>query len=123
MEVEQRQDELEKLLKRGEGWLAAHPRRDAIVRRYLKFRPTLARQAIHRLVEQYDQPAEEFLNEVNDTRAESCEESLERPLSLNDERLRVVAAALVASGAKRVLDYRSVPAEERAAAIRAMAGG
>ncbi len=98
------QDELEKLLKRGEGWLAAHPRRDAIVRRYLKFRPTLARQAIHRLVEQDDQPAEEFLNEVNDTRAESCEESLERPLSLNDERLRVVAAALVASGAKRVLD-------------------
>lgn len=94
-------DELEKLLKRGEGWLAAHPRRDAIVRRYLKHRPTLARQAIERLVEQDDQPAEEFLN---DARAESREESLERPLSLNDERLRAVAAALVASGAKRVLD-------------------
>ncbi len=94
-------DELEKLLKRGEGWLAAHPRRDAIVRRYLKHRPTLARQAIERLMEQDDQPSAEF---ADGARAESREESLEKPLSLNDERVRAVVTALAASGATRVLD-------------------
>src|SRR5262249_1488405 len=30
-------DEVEKLLKKGEGWLAAHPDREEIARRYLKY--------------------------------------------------------------------------------------
>ncbi len=94
-------EELEKLLKQGEGWLASHPKREAIVRRYLKHRPSLARQAIERLVEQEDQPAEDFLAEA---RAVSREESLEKPISLNEERLSSVAAVLKATGAKRVLD-------------------
>ena len=91
-------EELEKLLKQGEGWLASHPKREAIVRRYLKHRPSLARQAIERLVEQDDQPTEDFV----EARAESREESLEKSISLNEERLSAVAAALKASGAKRV---------------------
>jgi 3' terminal RNA ribose 2'-O-methyltransferase Hen1 len=94
-------EELEKLLKQGEGWLASHPKREAIVRRYLKHQPSLARQAIERLVEQDDQPAEDYLAEA---RAESREESLEKPLILNEQRLSAVAAALKESGAKRVLD-------------------
>ncbi|MCG3129468.1 MAG: Ubiquinone biosynthesis O-methyltransferase [Phycisphaerae bacterium] len=48
-------DEVEKLLRKGEGWLAAHPERDAIARRYLKHRRNLAREALARLVEE-DQP-------------------------------------------------------------------
>jgi 3' terminal RNA ribose 2'-O-methyltransferase Hen1 len=32
-------DELEKLLARGSGWLATHPEREEITRRYLKFQP------------------------------------------------------------------------------------
>ncbi|NLF09761.1 MAG: 3' terminal RNA ribose 2'-O-methyltransferase Hen1 [Pirellulaceae bacterium] len=95
------QEELNKLLKQGEGWLASHPKREVIVRRYLKHRPSLARQAIERLVEQDDQPLEDFLAEP---RSEGREESLEKPMSLNDQRLDTVAAALKASGAKRVLD-------------------
>ena len=83
-------EEMEKLLKQGEGWLASHPKREAIVRRYLKHRPSLARQAIERLVEQEDQPAEDFV----EARAESREESLEKPISLNEQRLGAVAAAL-----------------------------
>lgn len=94
------QDELEKLLKHGEGWLASHPRKEAITRRYLKHRPSLARQALARLVEQDDQPA----LETDDARTESQEDVLERPLSLNDQRLETVVAALRASGAKRVMD-------------------
>lgn len=93
-------EELEKLLKHGEGWLASHPKREAIVRRYLKHQPSLARQAIERLVQQDDQPAEEFA----DLRGESREELLEKPISLNQQRLDAVVAALTATGARRVLD-------------------
>lgn len=93
-------DELEKLLKRGEGWLASHPKKEAIARRYLKHQPSLARQALARLIEQDDQPA----MDADDARAESQEDLLERPISLNDQRLGSVLAAIKSSGAKRVLD-------------------
>src|SRR5215212_1449871 len=46
------QDEIDKLLRRGETWLADHPARDAIVRRYLRHRPHLAREALARLLEE-----------------------------------------------------------------------
>jgi len=49
------EDELEKLLRHGEGWLAAHPERDAITLRYLKHQRGLARAALARLAEE-DQP-------------------------------------------------------------------
>src|SRR5439155_1815584 len=39
-------DELEKLLAKGSGWLANHPEREEITRRYLKFQPSLFRQAL-----------------------------------------------------------------------------
>ncbi|MCC7291900.1 MAG: 3' terminal RNA ribose 2'-O-methyltransferase Hen1 [Phycisphaerales bacterium] len=48
-------DEVDKLLRRGEGWLAAHPEREAITRRYLKHQWSLAREALARLAEE-DQP-------------------------------------------------------------------
>ena len=94
------QEELEKLLKHGEGWLAAHPKREAITNRYLKHRHSLAREALAQLAEQDDQPVEELV----EARSEGREESLEKPISLNEQRLDVVATALKASGAKRVLD-------------------
>ena len=36
-------DEMEKLLAKGEGWLARHPEKDEIARRYLRFQPSLYR--------------------------------------------------------------------------------
>ncbi len=50
-------DELEKLLAKGSGWLASHPEREEITRRYLKFQPSLFRQALARLVRD-EQPLE-----------------------------------------------------------------
>ena len=50
-------DELEKLLDKGSGWLAGHPEREEIARRYLKFQPSLFRQALARLVGR-EQPSE-----------------------------------------------------------------
>ena len=44
-------DEIDKLLRAGEGWLADHPDRELITRRYLAHKGSLARQAIARLAE------------------------------------------------------------------------
>jgi RNA repair, ligase-Pnkp-associating, region of Hen1 len=91
------EDEMEKLLEKGTGWLAGHPERDEITRRYLKFRPSLYRQALARLIEE-EQPGEV---EEDKRPADRAEVALERPLSLNEERLGAVMAALRASGARR----------------------
>ncbi len=93
-------EELEKLLKHGEGWLAAHPKREAIAHRYLKHRHSLAREALARLAEQDDQPADD----ASEARTAGREEVIEKPMRLNEQRLGDVAAALKATGAKRVLD-------------------
>src|ERR1044072_6470568 len=39
------QDEVEKLLRYGEGWLATHPEREVLAARYLKHQRGLAREA------------------------------------------------------------------------------
>jgi 3' terminal RNA ribose 2'-O-methyltransferase Hen1 len=93
------QDELEKLLGKGAGWLAGHPEKEEIARRYLKFRPSLFREALARL-----EPEEESVAADEEEPASKSEDMLETPLSLNDQRLGSVLAALRASGAKRVLD-------------------
>jgi 3' terminal RNA ribose 2'-O-methyltransferase Hen1 len=93
------EDEVEKLLKHGEGWLATHPEREAIAYRYLKHRRALVRQTIARLVDEDQQE----VDEQAETHSRE-EDDLERRISLNEERLGAVLAVLKASGAKRVLD-------------------
>ncbi len=93
-------DETEKLLAKGEGWLARHPQKEEIARRYLRFQPSLYRMALSRLVAE-----EEPLDGEEETpEPAKAEDTLETPLSLNEQRLMSVVAALRASGAKRVLD-------------------
>jgi 3' terminal RNA ribose 2'-O-methyltransferase Hen1 len=93
------EDELEKLVAKGSGWLAAHPEKEQIARRYLKNRSSLFREALARLVEEDDpDDAPKGLD------PELPEESLERPVSLNDQRHGAVLAAIRASGAHSVLD-------------------
>lgn len=91
--------EIEKLLRRGEGWLAAHPERDLIARRYLRHQGGLVRRALAQLIEE-EEPEAEQKAEARDAE----EASLERPLRLHDQRLDLVAEVLRATGAKRVLD-------------------
>ncbi len=92
-------EEVEKLLRHGEGWLAAHPERDLIAARYLKHRRGLVRDALARLVE----PAAPDEDEA--AAAPDAEEAaLEERVSLNQQRLATVLAALRATGARRVLD-------------------
>jgi 3' terminal RNA ribose 2'-O-methyltransferase Hen1 len=94
-------DELEKLLARGEGWLKSHPERDFIVARYLKGRSSLVREALARLSEGEDAEPEVTLDAAT---KDSKEDKIEKPLRLHDVRLDRVAAVLKEAGASRVLD-------------------
>lgn len=86
-------DEIEKLLRRGEGWLPAHPARELITRRYLRHRRGLVDAAVARLAEIDDGSAEPESGPT-ETRAGR----------LHDLRLVMAAEAIRASGARRVLD-------------------
>ncbi len=93
-------DEVEKLIKHGEGWLAMHPEREDITRRYLKHRHSLVRDAIARLVTEEDPEEEQAAPASRDAE----ESALERPLSLHDQRLDVVRDVIRDSGARSVVD-------------------
>jgi 3' terminal RNA ribose 2'-O-methyltransferase Hen1 len=91
------QDEIEKLLKRGESWLPQHPEKDLIVSRYLKRQRHLTREALSRLLAD-DAPSEESDSAPFET------ETAERAPSLHFQRLQTVLSVIKATGAKRVLD-------------------
>ncbi len=92
--------EIDKLMRRGEGWLQQHPERELIVRRYLKQQRHLFHPALAQLGEADADPSEEEAER---------EERLEDRVSLRDHRLGAVQAVLKASGAKRVLDLGCGP--------------
>lgn len=92
------EDEIQKLLRHGEGWLGGHPQREVIARRYLKHQARLTRAALAQLVEEEIDPDSEA--EARDQE----EQAVERPLSLNQQRIGCVLSALKAAGGGRVLD-------------------
>lgn len=97
-------DEVDKLLRAGEGWLAGHPEQQLITSRYLSRRWSLTRQArerleLVRLAEADDSEVEDIDNAVaQETEAE------EKPTPLAEQRRAAILTALHASGAARVLD-------------------
>ena len=123
-------DEIDKLVASAGEWLAGHPERDVIVRRYLRHQPQLAAEAIARLLDE-DSGGEaaadiEAVDAAEGPAAgEPAGAAAERPAAgaaggpaasaaggpvtgeharLRDLRLAAVLAALKASGARRVLD-------------------
>jgi 3' terminal RNA ribose 2'-O-methyltransferase Hen1 len=92
-------DEVEKLLRHGEGWLAAHPERDLIAHRYLKHQRKLKQEALARLIQ-----TDTSDNESEAAEKDAEEATIEQKISLHDQRLGAVLAALKNSGAKRVID-------------------
>jgi 3' terminal RNA ribose 2'-O-methyltransferase Hen1 len=92
------EDEVAKLLRRGEGWLAQHPERALITQRYLRRRP-LVRAALAQLVEE-DAPDPDGV----DVESAEPDADADASLSLHDQRLAAVFAILKAAGAQRVLD-------------------
>ena len=92
------QDEIDKLLARGKGWLATHPERDLITRRALKHRRALTNIALARLDETLE------ADEPEDEPAPEPEEELEKPIRLHDQRLDLVVETLKGLGVSSVLD-------------------
>ncbi|WP_225849395.1 3' terminal RNA ribose 2'-O-methyltransferase Hen1 [Streptomyces sp. HPF1205] len=100
-------DEVDKLLRFGEGWLPAHPEQKLITSRYLSRRWSLTRQAMERLelarlAESDDVEVEELDNAVAAEAPEGAEG--ERPTPLAVQRREAILAELRARGAARVLD-------------------
>jgi 3' terminal RNA ribose 2'-O-methyltransferase Hen1 len=91
-------DEIEKLLRHGEGWLSSHPARDLITRRYLKHQKRLTRLALEQL-ETADESVPEAEEEIDEP---AVVETLRR--RLNEERLDRVVDELKRAGVKSVLD-------------------
>lgn len=92
-------DEIEKLLDKASDWLADHPEKDQIARRYLGHKPTLYREALARLVDEAN-----FDDDPTEPTPPSPEVQQEEKVSLNSQRLDAVLAALQASGARSVVD-------------------
>ncbi|MFF8875886.1 3' terminal RNA ribose 2'-O-methyltransferase Hen1 [Streptomyces massasporeus] len=97
-------DEVDKLLRVGEGWLPRHPEQRLITSRYLSRRWALTRQATERLelvrlAETDDSEVEEIDNAV-----EAETEAEEKPTPLAVQRREAIVTALRQSGAARVLD-------------------
>ena len=92
--------EVEKLVARGGDWLASHPERDFITRRYLRHRSSLATQALARLADQQsdEEPLAPGVNVDGETAGP------ETPVRLNDARMAAVAGVLRDSAAVRILD-------------------
>lgn len=112
-------DEVDKLVRAGEGWLYGHPERGLIMRRYLGRRWALARTALARLAELGDETEEQLEPAVDEdaaagetaadeaaaAEAEAQGEAPEvKPKALNVRRREAVLETLEELGATSVLD-------------------
>ena len=97
------EDEVEKLLKHGGDWLAAHPERDQIMRRYLKHQKSLSRMALERLapIEEGEDASESV---ALGTKSSEREAALESRISLNDRRISTVVEAVLRLAGASVVD-------------------
>lgn len=103
------EDEVEKLLRHGKGWLEMHPERELIAHRYLKHKRNLTRDALARLIPEEAEAteateADETTEETAATEITSEDAIVQERRSLHGQRLEAVTQILLASGARRVLD-------------------
>jgi 3' terminal RNA ribose 2'-O-methyltransferase Hen1 len=98
-------DEVDKLMRSGSGWLAAHPDAELIVRRYLGRRSGLTQAALERLAELGDDTADD-LEPADD---EEAAKPAPRRESLNAQRHAAVLAALLEMQAQSVIDLGCGP--------------
>ncbi|WP_067494136.1 3' terminal RNA ribose 2'-O-methyltransferase Hen1 [Actinoplanes sp. TFC3] len=94
-------DEIDKLLRAGSGWLADHPAKVLIARRYLAHRRSLAASALDQLTPDRSDTVDVAEDAAPD---EEAELPVVRKQPLAEQRRDAVLAALADSGATRVLD-------------------
>ncbi|RPF36949.1 3' terminal RNA ribose 2'-O-methyltransferase Hen1 [Streptomyces sp. TLI_185] len=97
-------DEVDKLLRAGEGWLPEHPEQKLITSRYLSRRWSLTREAMERLELVRLAEADDSEVEDIDNAVEAETETEGKPTPLAVQRRDAIIAALGVSGAARVLD-------------------
>ncbi|MDT0305692.1 3' terminal RNA ribose 2'-O-methyltransferase Hen1 [Streptomyces sp. DSM 44917] len=102
------EEEVEKLLRAGDGWLEHHPEQRLIAGRYLAHRSALTRRALERLelarlAAADDAEAAELDNAVEDPAA-SAEGEAPAPPPLAALRREAILAAVRETGASRVID-------------------
>ncbi|WP_030485730.1 3' terminal RNA ribose 2'-O-methyltransferase Hen1 [Nocardioides aequoreus] len=100
-------DEVDKLLRSGEGWLATHPDANLITRRYLGRRGGLTRVALARLAELGDE-VEEAVEPAED---EEVLQAVEKRVPLNTQRHEAVHQVLLELGARTVIDLGCGPGQ------------
>jgi 3' terminal RNA ribose 2'-O-methyltransferase Hen1 len=100
-------DEVDKLLRSGEGWLTDHPDRDLITRRYLGRRRGLTRVALTRLAELGDE-VEDAIEPAEDEEALQPEA---KRVPLNTQRHEAVHHALLELDARSVIDLGCGPGQ------------
>ena len=88
-------EEVDKLIRAGGGWLAGHPEKELITRRYLSHQKRLTRSALARLAEADDTEPDQLDNAVP-------EETTDKPLAV--QRREAILAVLREAGARRVGD-------------------
>ncbi|MFI6942435.1 3' terminal RNA ribose 2'-O-methyltransferase Hen1 [Streptomyces sp. NPDC050418] len=97
-------DEVDKLLRAGEGWLAEHPEHKLITSRYLARRWALTREAMERLELVRLADLDELAVEEVDNAVDEATDTEEKPVPLAVQRRDAIIDALKSSGAHRVLD-------------------
>ncbi|MBH1938512.1 3' terminal RNA ribose 2'-O-methyltransferase Hen1 [Streptomyces sp. AV19] len=97
-------DEVDKLLRSGEGWLEEHPEQKLITSRYLARRWSLTRDALERLALARLAEADGAEPEELDNAVDESVDTEEKPVPLAVQRREAVLGALRAAGAARVLD-------------------
>lgn len=91
--------EVEKLLRRGQGWLEKHPQRSLIAQRYLRNRASLVRNALARLL-----PEEAVDQEEAEEKTADPVDSQEQLSSPHEQRLAAVMEILQENSVRSVLD-------------------
>ncbi len=97
-------DEVDKLIRAGGGWLAGHPCKTLITRRYLAHRSGLYKSALARLAEVDDTAPESFDNAIAVPGQPDAQAQAVPRFSLGEQRREAVLAAFRAAGARRVAD-------------------
>lgn len=93
------QDEVDKLLARGENWLSTHPAKEQIISRYLINLKSLSKKASSQLTQDIEAELE-----ANSDSALVPVEILERKTNLHQQRLDLVLEKIKDSGASSVID-------------------
>ena len=108
-------DEADKLIQHSEGWLNAHPMKEIILRRYLRYNRSLMHRA-HELITQIDQEtiaadepdntedAAEAIITGADEPTNVTESLMEKPIALSEARTTAVMDAIRESSPQSVID-------------------